>query len=108
MNALQIFKHGLKLSLRKPGSIFATILILIVPVMYPLFWLQAFWNPYENIGNLPVAFVNEDFGAYGAGLEQHLRGSTDVKWSFPGRKAADSGLKERFVDPGRACGVGVD
>ncbi|MFP3153896.1 YhgE/Pip family protein [Lachnospiraceae bacterium ZAX-1] len=95
MNALQIFTHGLKASLHKPSSIFATILILIVPIMYPLFWLQAFWNPYANVENLPVAFVNEDSGVYGTGLLKQLHASTDVKWSFPDRKTADNGLKEK-------------
>jgi putative membrane protein len=63
--------------------------------MYPLFWLQAFWNPYANVGSLPVAFVNEDGGAYGAGLEQQLRTSTDVLWAFPDRESADNGLKDK-------------
>jgi len=102
---LSVFTTGVKLSFCKKGSIAATILILIVPLMYPLFWLQAFWNPYGNISNLPVAFINEDAGQIGAGLEQQLKNSADVKWMFTSREDGDNGLKNKsyyalFVIPG--------
>ena len=92
---LSIFTTGIKGSFRKKGSIAATILILIVPLMYPLFWLQAFWNPYGNISNLPVAFINEDAGQIGAGLEQQLENSTDLKWTFTNREDGDNGLRNK-------------
>ena len=92
MSPWAIFAYGIKRSVRRPRSVFVTLVILIVPVLYPLIWLQAFWNPYANIGNLPVAFVNEDAGQIGASLEQQLRTSTDVDWQFPSRSDADAGL----------------
>jgi len=92
MNPFEIFAYGVKRSVRRPRSVFVTLVILIVPVLYPLIWLQAFWNPYANVGNLPVAFVNEDQGQIGADLEQQLRASTDVDWHFPSRTDADAGL----------------
>ena len=92
MNPLQIFAYGVRRSIRRPRSVFVTLVILIVPVLYPLIWLQAFWNPYANVGNLPVAFVNEDSGQIGGSLEQQLHLSTDVDWQFPSHSDADAGL----------------
>ena len=81
------------------------MLILIVPLMYPLFWLQAFWNPYDNISNLPIAFVNEDNGVFGETLENDLRESNDLLWNFTDRATAESKLKNKeyyavYVIPG--------
>jgi putative membrane protein len=95
MSTLEIFSRGLKASFRNPSSTIATLLVLLVPIMYPLVWLQAFWSPYDNVGNLPVAFVNEDSGAYGTGLEQKLQASADIEWLFPNRADADAGLKDK-------------
>jgi len=95
MSPFGIFAYGVKRSVRRPRSVFVTLVILIVPVLYPLIWLQAFWNPFANIDNLPVAFVNEDAGQVGAGLEQQLRASTDVDWQFPDRADADAGLVDK-------------
>jgi putative membrane protein len=105
MSVIEIFFRGLKGSFRNPSSTLATLLVLIVPLMYPLVWLQAFWSPYDNVGNLPVAFVNEDSGVYGQNLEQELQTSTDVKWVFTDRAEADAGLKAKtyyaiFIIPG--------
>ena len=94
MSPWKIFTYGVKRSVRRPRSVFVTLVILVVPVLYPLIWLQAFWNPYANAGNLPVAFVNEDSGQIGANLEQQLRTSTDVDWQFPSRSDADAGLTD--------------
>jgi putative membrane protein len=105
MNARDIFIFGIKENLSSKGRALSLALIIIVPLMYPLFWLQAFWNPYSNIDKLPVAFVNEDSGAFGASLENRLRGRADVKWDFVSRAVANDGLKSKkyyagFVIPG--------
>ncbi|MDR0821657.1 MAG: YhgE/Pip family protein [Oscillospiraceae bacterium] len=92
MNAIQIFLHGLKQSLRKPTSAFATLMILIVPLMYPLFWLQAFWNPYANVDKMPVAFVSKC--AVGDALSAQLQ-TSDYNWTFTDRETAEAGLKNK-------------
>ena len=94
MSPWTIFSYGIKRSVRRPRSVFVTLVIIVVPVLYPLIWLTAFWNPYANVGNLPVAFVNEDSGQIGASMEQQLRTSTDVDWQFPSRTDADAGLTD--------------
>ena len=37
--------------------------ILLVPLVYCVIYLSAFYDPYENLPSLPVALVNEDRGA---------------------------------------------
>ncbi|GLC89860.1 YhgE/Pip domain-containing protein [Lysinibacillus piscis] len=39
------------------------IAVLFIPVMYAGMFLWAFWDPYKELPNLPVAVVNEDKGA---------------------------------------------
>src|SRR5690606_14984251 len=37
--------------------------VAFVPVLYAGMFLWAFWDPYDQMENLPVAIVNEDIGA---------------------------------------------
>ena len=39
------------------------IAVLFIPVMYAGMFLWAFWDPYANLSDLPVAVVNADEGA---------------------------------------------
>lgn len=41
----------------------AIIAVLFIPVLYSGMFLWAFWDPYKQLENLPVALVNEDKGA---------------------------------------------
>ena len=36
--------------------------IIIIPLIYSFFYLKAFWDPYSNLENIPVAIVNKDSG----------------------------------------------
>ena len=68
----------------------SVIAILIVPMLYSLCYLAAFWNPYGRLDQLPVAVLNLDEGAtldgkpvnYGDNVVDDLRGNNEVKWSF--------------------------
>ena len=95
MNAFQIFALGAKERVQNIPRIFALICVIAVPIMYPLFWLQAFWNPYANIGSLPIAFVNEDAGALSAALQAELQNDNTMSWSFVDRETADKGLRDK-------------
>ncbi len=48
------------------------IAILFIPVLYSGMFLWAFWDPYANLKNMPVAIVNEDKGAELDGEEMAL------------------------------------
>src|SRR5699024_11022346 len=48
----QIFKER--------SLLIAIIDILIVPILYAGMFLLTFWDPYDHLEDVPVAFVNED------------------------------------------------
>ncbi|KYG90681.1 hypothetical protein A0U40_06840 [[Bacillus] sp. KCTC 13219] len=52
------------LQIFKTRKMFISIIaVLFIPVLYSGMFLWAFWNPYAQLTNLPVAIVNEDTGA---------------------------------------------
>jgi len=95
MNVFQIFALGAKERVKNIPRVFALVCVIIIPILYPLFWLQAFWNPYANIGNLPIAFVNEDTGVLGAALQKELQADDTLSWNFVNRETADHGLRDK-------------
>ena len=52
-----------KLLLRSKKLLVPLIGILFIPVLYAGMFLWAFWNPYANMSDLPVAIVDLDNGA---------------------------------------------
>ena len=50
----------------------SVIAVLFIPVMYAGMFLWAFWDPYANLSDLPVAIVNSDEGANYNGKELAL------------------------------------
>jgi putative membrane protein len=67
-------------------AIKSTILILgviIIPLLYSFFYLQAFWDPYNTLKDVPVAVVNNDAGATVNGKSRNL-----------GKEAADKLKKD--------------
>ncbi|MGM0753370.1 MAG: YhgE/Pip family protein [Bacillota bacterium] len=46
--------------------------VLFIPVLYSGMFLWAFWDPYEQLSDLPVAVVNSDQGAEFDGKELHI------------------------------------
>ncbi len=57
----------------KPAII--TIVVLMIPYFYVLFFLKAFWNPYSNISSVPVGVVNLDTGDFGREIVKKLEES---------------------------------
>jgi putative membrane protein len=53
-------------------SIIVIIGVIIIPLMYSYFYLDAFWDPYANLDKLPVAVVNNDTGAEIDGENRNL------------------------------------
>ena len=74
--------------------------ISFIPIMYSGFFLGSIWDPYGQVKNLPVAFVNEDKGAQlngqtvniGQSVEQKLKSNHDLGWEFVDKQRADSGV----------------
>ena len=95
LNAFQIFALGAAERVRSIPRILALICVIVVPALYPLFWVQAFWKPYASVNNLPIAFVNEDTGALGTTLQADLETDNTLLWSFVDRETADEGLRNK-------------
>ncbi|GAA5345067.1 YhgE/Pip family protein [Planifilum fimeticola] len=76
--------------------------VLLVPLVYCVIYLSAFYDPYENLQYLPVALVNEDQGAVRDGeklnvgdeLVEELQKDSKVKWELTDRKNMEEGLDE--------------
>ncbi|MEK5208219.1 YhgE/Pip domain-containing protein [Psychrobacillus sp. FSL H8-0510] len=76
------------------------IAVLFIPVMYAGMFLWAFWDPYANLSDLPVAVVNADEGAtyndtalsLGDDLSEKLKESEQFKFISVSKEDADEGL----------------
>ncbi|EAO56250.1 Phage infection protein [Bacillus thuringiensis serovar israelensis ATCC 35646] len=74
-----------------------------MPILYAGMFLWAFWDPYKQLDDLPVAVVNLDKGAVfdgkpievGKGLVDNLKDNTSFKWEFVSEKEAEKGMEGR-------------
>lgn len=97
----------LKIAKKDISSIFhnrmirvSVVAIIIVPLLYSLLYLAAFWDPYSRMDKLPIAVVNLDKGANNDGeyenagtkLVDELKNNNDVGWRFVSLKEAEDGL----------------
>ncbi|KLA27377.1 YhgE/Pip domain-containing protein [Bacillus cereus] len=79
------------------------IAVLFVPILYAGMFLWAFWDPYKQLDDLPVAVVNLDKGVVfdgkpievGKGLVDNLKDNTSFKWEFVSEKEAKKGMEGR-------------
>lgn len=78
----------------------SVVAIIIVPLLYSLLYLAAFWDPYSRLNQLPVAFVNLDKGGtkdgeavnYGKDMVENLKENNEVQWNFVTLEEAKKGL----------------
>jgi len=67
MGAFKLLGLELAKLTEKKGVLFSVLGVLLVPIVYVAILLSATWGPYDNLDNLPVAFVNKDVGAESGG-----------------------------------------
>ncbi len=75
--------------------------IIIVPLLYTLLYLAAFWDPYSRLEKLPVVVVNLDKGGtkdgapinLGNDLTNSLKTNKALGWHFKSQSEAEDGLK---------------
>ncbi|OPX43506.1 ABC-2 family transporter protein [Ruminiclostridium hungatei] len=88
----------------KKYKIVAVILaVIIIPLVYSFFYLDAFWDPYSKLENLPVAVVNQDSGATINGRDKNigkeitgkLENDNTLKWVVTDDADAKDGLNGR-------------
>ncbi|MDZ5607115.1 YhgE/Pip domain-containing protein [Bacillus pseudomycoides] len=79
------------------------IAVLFVPILYAGMFLWAFWDPYKQLDDLPVAVVNLDKGAVfdgkpievGKGLVDELKDNESFKWEFVSERTAKEVMENR-------------
>lgn len=101
MNFLQIAGRDIKTIFKNRLIRVSVIAIIIVPLLYSLLYLDAFWDPYSKLESMPVAVVNLDKGTvvdgknvnYGDGVVDNLRDNNTVGWKFVSQEEANRGLE---------------
>jgi putative membrane protein len=77
--------------------------IIIVPLLYSLLYLYAFWDPYSKLADMPVAVVNLDKGSvmdgekvnYGDDIAKKLKDNSKIGWRFVSKDEAEKGVKDK-------------
>ena len=112
MNFLKIAGKDIKSIFKNRFIRVSVIAIIIVPLLYSLLYLDAFWDPYARIQDMTIAVINEDGGAlldgkevnYGEDIVENLKGNEEVGWDFTSNEKANEGLEKqgyyaKFVIP---------
>lgn len=102
MNIFQLSRIELSDLLKNRFLRLAILVVTIIPLLYGVLYLWAFWNPYGKLDNLPVAVVNEDLGAksndkvvnFGSDLIGNLKSNQVLKWDFVSADEAKNGLQK--------------
>ncbi|MCT4795877.1 YhgE/Pip domain-containing protein [Exiguobacterium alkaliphilum] len=63
MNGWKLWKAEWRSIVKNPRVLIPILAVALVPLMYAGMFLWAFWDPYGQMKDLPVAIVNEDEGA---------------------------------------------
>lgn len=88
----------------KKYKIFAVVFaVIVIPLVYSFFYLDAFWDPYSKLDKLPVAVVNQDDGAtingesrnLGKEITDNLKTDKNLKWVITSEADAKDGLENR-------------
>ena len=81
----------------------ALAVVCLVPLLYGVLYLWAFWDPYQRLDKLPVALVMQDRPAVAAGKTLHvgddlvarLKESDSFDWQVVSAAQAAKGLQDR-------------
>lgn len=103
MKGNQLLRKEFAQIIKSKKILIPIIAVLFVPILYAGMFLWAFWDPYKQLDDLPVAVVNLDKGAVfdgkpievGKGLVDNLKDNTSFKWEFVSEKEAKKGMKGR-------------
>ncbi|HDR7251520.1 TPA: YhgE/Pip family protein [Bacillus pacificus] len=103
MKGNQLLRKEFTQIIKSKKILIPIIAVLFVPILYAGMFLWAFWDPYKQLDDLPVAVVNLDKGAVfdgkpievGKGLVDNLKDNTSFKWEFVSEKEAKRGMEGR-------------
>ncbi|KLE15825.1 YhgE/Pip domain-containing protein [Clostridium sp. C8] len=101
MNFLKIAREDIKSIFKNRFIRVSIIAIIIVPLLYSLLYLYAFWDPYAKLEDVHIAVVNKDEGAtldgskvnYGKDIEEELKGNHEIGWEITSEVNANDGLE---------------
>jgi putative membrane protein len=104
LKQLSIIKQEWKALFKNKKILIAVIGVLFIPLMYSGGYLGAFWDPYANLEELPVAVVNDDKGAtfegedldVGNELVENLKEDRKFDWHFVNKQEAENGLENQM------------
>lgn len=76
--------------------------VVLLPLLYSVLYLWAFWDPFGHVNKLPVAFVNDDEGTVYKGEEIHagdqvvdaLKKQDQIHFDFVSNQDAVDGVKD--------------
>lgn len=104
--SLSVFTRDLGRLWRTPKVWVIIIGVMFTPALYSWFNVAAFWDPYDNTGNIGVAVVNEDRGGnspltgpldVGGQLVDQLKDNDQLGWEFMDADDADDALRKGDV-----------
>ncbi|WP_181438611.1 YhgE/Pip domain-containing protein [Paenibacillus sambharensis] len=98
-----LFVEEWKSIFRKRMTLISIAAVCVIPLLYSGTFLWAFWNPYGQVNELPVAVVNRDTGAemdgkkltIGEDFQEELKNSDTFKWAFVTKEQAEQGLRDK-------------
>ncbi|ACL76308.1 YhgE/Pip domain-containing protein [Ruminiclostridium cellulolyticum] len=90
-------------TLKKYKKFAVIVAVILIPLVYSFFYLDAFWDPYSKLDKLPVAVVNQDNGAtidgenrnLGKEITDNLKTDKNLKWVITSESDAKDGLENR-------------
>lgn len=100
-----MIRHQWKAIISNKKILIPILAILFIPIMYAGMFLWAFWDPYAQLNELPVAVVNEDEGAsyegqqlvLGDELLSKLEERQDFQFASYSREDAELALDQKDV-----------
>lgn len=101
MNFLKIAGKDIKSTFKNRFIRVSIVAIIIVPLLYSLLYLYAFWDPYSKLEDVHIAVVNNDKGAildgskvsYGKDIEEELKENHEIGWKITSEEDANEGLE---------------
>lgn len=100
MNILKVAGKDISSIFKNKFIRISVIAIIVVPLLYSLLYLAAFWDPYSRLDKLPVAVVNLDKGTiydgktvnYGNDTIKELKDDKELGWNFVSLEDAVNGV----------------
>lgn len=101
-NTWELFILDWKRIFKNPVATFLIVALMIIPSLYAWFNIKALWDPYSNIGELPIAVYSDDQTAtfqdksvnIGDEVLKNLKKNKQLGWRFvDSKKELDKGVQ---------------